>query len=115
MRRTSRRRRYGHAHAHDIIARRETYDGVPVQFWSDGAITAGPERGNHYVAKGLDHRILWIVSGEVGLYDETEIAKLVKGARKALDAHVRAPHRVHEADLRRLTRVYANVTPRGAR
>lgn len=109
------RRRYGRAtHSHEIVARRSTYDGVPVQFWSDGAVTSGPERSNRYVAKGLDRRVLLLVAGDVSLYDEAELRSLVKGARKALDGHVREPHRVREEDLRRLMRVYANVSPRGA-
>jgi hypothetical protein len=97
-----------------VIARRTTYDGVPVQLWSDGTITAGPERANHYVAKHVDRRVLWLVAGDVALYDESELKKLVAGARKALDMHVREPWRVPEHELRRLMRVYANVNPRRA-
>jgi hypothetical protein len=99
------RKRYGRAHAHEIIARRTTHDGKPVQFWSDGAITVGPETGNEYVAKKVDKDILWAIAGDVALYNARELPRLVKAGRKALTANPRGDI----ADLRVAMRKNAAV------
>ena len=97
---------------HEVIARRRSFDGTLVQFWSDGAITVGHECQNVLVAKALPRKALWLIAGEVCLYADSEIRGLIKAARKALDMHTREPYRVREQDLLGVMRAYAPaVTP----
>lgn len=91
---------------HEVIARRHTFDGQLVQFWSDGAITVGHELSNRLVARNVSRKILWLIANDVSLYDAAEVKVLVKAARKALDLHERDPYRTRECDLLRVMRAY---------
>lgn len=94
------------AHA-TVMARRRTFDGVLVQFWTDGAITVGHEMQNRIVARGLPIQMMFLIAGEICVYNADEIRALVKAARKVLDKHDREPYRVRDVDLLPLMRAYA--------
>lgn len=85
-----------------VIARRTTYDGKQVELWSDGSLTSGlgraikgapfnpkPARREESLAIG------WLVLGDAGIYDMSEIGRLVASARYAL-AHGGQPGTMRE-------------------
>jgi hypothetical protein len=88
-----------------IIFSRRTADNVLVQGWSDGYLTTTII--GQVVARSLPTNLLWILADEIGLYEKADLRSRVKGARKALDKHVREPHRTRLSDLPRLVRAYA--------
>lgn len=93
----------------EIIATRETLDGVQACFWADGVITCGSARAKvqPIIARNIPRSMLWLLANEVCLYEASELKALVRAARKAWDANARNPHRVLASDRLRLTRAFA--------
>jgi len=73
-----------------VIARRETLDGVAVEFWSDGAVTGRMgvgfygDRPRAMGNRGAYLRAVKILIEEVSLYDRRELRLLVRTARRAV-------------------------------
>lgn len=88
-----------------VIARRNTFDGIRVQLWSDGAVTCGI---NTYVAMAPRSAYArrkaveagWLVAGCVDMYDHAELRGLVGAARKAVVQSSLAPAAYLAAVLR---------------
>lgn len=77
----------GEAHAHPV-ARRHTYDGHLVEFWSDGMVTCGAMR--MVIASGLTDDMRNCIVGNVDLYDLSEIPACIHETRRARLAVARA-------------------------
>lgn len=74
----------------EIMARRMTFDGHAVEFWTDGAVTVRAHYvkgcGDARTAEGREQNIkaAWLLVGEVSLYEKSELPKAVQAARKAV-------------------------------
>ena len=88
--------------APEIMARRTTSDEVTVEFWTDGAIGIAIDRYHSKIFARKVPRILqWVIADDLCIFSSTELAAVVRAARKAWDLHVREPHRIRECDVRR--------------
>lgn len=84
---------------HKIMARRRTYDGVAVLFWTDGGVTLGMgfrirgigERRQSALRSAYadalevrrDVEAAWLLAGEVEVYDAAELRRAIRVARQA--------------------------------